>query len=90
MLGILEDAANIYCGRQGGHAGLREMREVERWFASTDMSYVFSFERICQSLDLDPNYIRLGLGRCRARQRRSRSLAIAAEQFDVLRAAIGE
>lgn len=89
MLALLEDAANVYCGRLGGRAGLRELREVERWLASTDLSYVFSFERICQTLDLDPGYIRLGLRRSRARQRENRSLMIAAEQFEVLRAAIG-
>jgi hypothetical protein len=90
MLAILEDAANVYCGRQGGGAGVRELREVERWFASTDLSHVFSFERICQALDLDPSYIRLGVRRSRARQRQKRSLVISAEQFEVLRAAIGE
>ena len=91
MLGVLEDAVNVYCGYYGrqGRAGLREVREVERWFASTDLSYVFAFERICQVLDLDPGYIRRGLSWVRAQQRRQRPLVISESQLDTLRAAMG-
>ncbi len=93
MLAVLEDAVNVYCGyygNQSGRAGLREVREVECWFASTDLSYLFAFERICQVLDLDAGYIRRGLYRVRTRERRLRPLVISESQLETLRAAMGE
>jgi hypothetical protein len=43
--------------------GRRRFDEVATWFESPDKSWLYAFERICEMLDLDPNYIRLGLQR---------------------------
>lgn len=43
--------------------GRRLFGEVATWFASPDKGWLYAFERICEALDLDPDYIRLGLQR---------------------------
>ncbi|NOT55850.1 MAG: hypothetical protein HOP18_14720 [Deltaproteobacteria bacterium] len=41
--------------------GQRLFREDALWFASSDHSWAFSFESICDQLNLDADYIRRGL-----------------------------
>jgi hypothetical protein len=89
MLGIFEDAVNIYCQRFSGRVSLRRLREVERWFESRDDAYIFSFERICQVLNLDADYIRRGLKSLRAQSRPARPADIPIEQYEALRATSG-
>jgi hypothetical protein len=68
MLAILEDAVRCFqehhsarCGNTG-----RIFRDAQLWlFASSD-DWVFSFENICATLGLDPQYIRRGLRSWRA------------------------
>jgi hypothetical protein len=43
--------------------------EAERWIESTDRSWVYAFETICDHLGLDVDYVRRGL-----RDRRERAL----------------
>jgi hypothetical protein len=43
--------------------GRHRFEEVAAWFASTDKGWLYAFERICEMLELDPDYIRLGLQR---------------------------
>ncbi len=90
MLAVLEDAVNIYLKRNGGRPGLRVFREIEQWFASTDDSYIFSFERICQALGLDAEFIRRGLREARKRNVLQHQPMISIEQYEALRAAMGE
>jgi hypothetical protein len=56
-------------------------REILAWFASPDRTWLFSFERICEALELDPDYLRRGLWR--------RAGALAAMADGRLRLAIG-
>ena len=63
MLAVLQDA--VECFQQ--HA-LSEcpwekqlFREVERWILARNSDWVFSFENICETLKLNPGYIRRGL-----------------------------
>src|SRR5262245_45942724 len=58
MIAVLEDAAYIYATRRGRRRGLRVLREVEEWLLSTDTTYVFSFESICDALGIDADGIR--------------------------------
>jgi hypothetical protein len=63
MLGILQDAVETYrkaCDPTR-RISPRTRREVCGWFASHDQSWPFSFERICEALDLDADYLRRGL-----------------------------
>jgi len=63
MVAILEDAIRVYCKEAGARNRRRKrlFREAEQWIESRDLSWVFSFERICQTLQLDPDYVRRGL-----------------------------
>ena len=69
MLAVLEDAVNIYCNPRNTRRGIRAVREIEQWFASTDTSYPFAFERVCQALGLNIDYVRRGVREARQRYR---------------------
>jgi len=58
---ILEDAIQIYCMEGSGRRNLQLRREAARWLHSSDHSWCFSFERICETLGLDPDCVRRGL-----------------------------
>jgi hypothetical protein len=65
LLGVLEDALHCfleYRFERKGKGG-RIFREVQEWFASTDTSWLYSFENICAILHLEPDYLRRGLQR---------------------------
>jgi hypothetical protein len=63
MLAVLEDAVLCYqrYARARGGAGRRLFVDAEAWLSSRDRSELFSFEAICDALDLDPDYLRQGL-----------------------------
>jgi hypothetical protein len=69
LLAVLKDAIHIYCtaGASWRRRNQRRFREVEEWFGSDDRQWLFSFERICEALDLDPQYLRRGLRTWRQR-----------------------
>jgi len=69
LLAVLKDAMHIYCtaGASWRRRNLRRFRETEEWFESDDREWLFSFERICEALDLDPQYLRRGLRAWRRR-----------------------
>jgi hypothetical protein len=74
MLAVLEDAVHIYqIGGRGDGRTRRLYAETERWFASTDTSWPFSFVRICQVLGLDPEYVLSGLRRWRVAREADRT-----------------
>jgi len=63
MLAVMEDAlVTFQCGLRSVNP-LRRRRgcEVEQWIASRESDPPFSFENICATLCLDPDYIREGL-----------------------------
>src|SRR6266550_8472992 len=60
-LAILHDAIQIYCMEGSGRRNLQLRREAARWLHSSDHSWCFSFERICETLGLDPDWVRRGL-----------------------------
>jgi hypothetical protein len=65
MLAVLQDAVKTF------EQGLRSRRaverqrfnEVDRWVASPDTDWPFTFENVCTCLGLDPDYMRDGLHR---------------------------
>jgi hypothetical protein len=65
MLGILRDAVDMYLKAltPGNRVPAKRLREVVAWFASHDRQWPFSFERICEALGFDSEYIRGGLYR---------------------------
>ncbi len=63
MLAILEDA--VACFQKYLFArdskGKAQFRDTEDWVFQRDDSGVFSFNIVCETLGLDPNYLRRGL-----------------------------
>ena len=63
MIAILEDAMRVVLAPTGGGIKRRERLRAEQWFAAVDWSYIFAFERICETLDFDPRSLRAKLRR---------------------------
>jgi len=67
MLAVLEDAVDSY----RKYALARDPREqayfleAKEWFSSDDRSWLFAFENICDVLEMNAEYLRLGLDRWR-------------------------
>jgi hypothetical protein len=75
MLAILSDAVwcfQRYCTATSA-PGRRLFREAERWLLLRDWGWTFSFERICEALDLDASNLRQGLKRWQERQQNGTS-----------------
>lgn len=69
QLAVLEDAILTF-HRFFGIERTRARRlfaEIEDWFASEETASPFTFVTICDTLNIDPDYIRSGLRRWRAR-----------------------
>lgn len=69
-LAVLEDAIRT-CQRYGGTRRRRERAmyaEAIGWIASRDRKHAFAFERVCEALGLDPDYVRRGVDRWRTTQ----------------------
>ena len=65
LLAVLEDAVVTflrYCNDRTTR-GKRLFRETQEWFASPERMSVCAFECICDHLNLDADYLRLGLQR---------------------------
>ena len=65
MAAVLEDAIRAFCQGAGaqGTRTLRLAREAGEWLESSDVSWPFAFENICDALALDPAWVRGLLGR---------------------------
>jgi hypothetical protein len=59
MLAVLEEAIRNYRKYLVTHPRL--FSEVVDWFLEKDSDWLFSFENICDVLELSPNHIRKGL-----------------------------
>ena len=81
MLAVLEDAVDSY----RKYALARDPREqacfleAREWIVSTDRSWLFAFENICDVLEMNADYLRSGLDKWR------RALAAAAMRHTELR-----
>lgn len=78
MAAILDDAVLTYCMPQVARArgGSRAEREAGEWIESMDRSWVFSFERICEALNLDAECLRRGVRTLKERSGRRRGVVI--------------
>jgi hypothetical protein len=63
MLAVLESAVEDFQKYvlARNPRGKRLFREAEEWFLEKDSEELFSFENICETLQLHPDYIRQGL-----------------------------
>jgi hypothetical protein len=60
MLAVLADAVRSYVGNRGArdHESRALFRETLAWFKSADRTTLFAFESICDTLDIEPDYVR--------------------------------
>ncbi|MGD9764070.1 MAG: hypothetical protein AB7V27_10180 [Candidatus Binatia bacterium] len=63
MLAVLEDALDCYqkyAIARDGHGQLL-FEEANQWIASADRGWFFSYENICETLEINAEYLRRGL-----------------------------
>ena len=74
MLAVLEDAVDCY--QKYSHArdprGQQMYDEARDWVISDDRSWLFSFENICDTLEINAEYVRRGLREWRERNNTGR------------------
>ena len=68
-MAILRDAIECYQNARSS----TDFTEAEGWILSRERGYLFSFESICELLDIDPGWLRRGL----KQWRRHRVVAVA-------------
>ncbi|MGC1676640.1 MAG: hypothetical protein WA740_03820 [Candidatus Binataceae bacterium] len=63
ILSVLEDAIECFmkCIDSATNKGQRLFREADEWIAHEDKRWVFSFDNVCDMLDINPEYMRVGL-----------------------------
>ena len=72
MIAVLEDAVDVYRKQADARdpRGEQLFQEAEAWIEDPDRTWLFSFQNICDVLDIDADYLRRGL---RAWKQRVRS-----------------
>src|SRR5882757_1977701 len=91
VLSVLEDAVECFmkCIDSSSNKGQRLFRDAEEWITLEDKKWVFSFDNVCEMLDVNPEYLRRGLREWkvrkldtieRARVARAEQAALAASQ----------
>ena len=63
LIAVLEDAVDVYRKQAGLHDARSKalFRDAEMWIEDADRTWLFSFQNICDVLDLDAEYLRRGL-----------------------------
>lgn len=63
VLSVLEDAIECFmkCIDSPTNKGQRLFRDAEEWINLEDKKWVFSFDNVCDMLDVNPEYMRRGL-----------------------------
>ena len=79
ILSVLEDAVECFmkCIDASSSKGQRLFRDADEWIALEDKHWVFSFDNVCDMLDINPEYMRRGLKDWK--QRKLEALERAAE-----------
>jgi transposase-like protein len=87
ILSVLEDAVDCFqkCIDSPTNKGQRLFREAEEWIFLEDKRWVFSFDNVCDMLDINPEYMRRGV-----RQWKERKLADLEQQAAVKAAVAAE
>ncbi len=85
MLAVLEDAVDCYQKYTDAKdpRGVEIFQESQDWVGSTDRTWLFSFENICDTLEINAEYVRRGLREWRdknAHARRPRATVLMAAE----------
>ena len=78
MLAVLRHAIQYFQKhmRARNDRGKKLFQEAEEWFLETNADWLFSFENICQTLELDPNYLRRGVLSWKEARLKARSVEV--------------
>jgi hypothetical protein len=87
ILSVLEDAVECFmkCIDAATNKGQRLFREADEWITHEDKRWVFSFDNVCDMLDINADYMRVGLNKWKERKieliarRRAEAEAAAAD-----------
>jgi hypothetical protein len=90
ILSVLEDAIECFmkCMDSATNKGQRLYREADEWIALEDKHWVFSFDNVCDMLDINPEYMRRGLRDWKQRKLEAMQRAAEARAEAVARAEI--
>jgi hypothetical protein len=90
ILSVLEDAIECFmkCMDSATNKGQRLYREADEWIALEDKHWVFSFDNVCDMLDINPEYMRRGLRDWKARKLEAMQRAAEAKAEAAARAEI--
>jgi hypothetical protein len=71
MFAVLEDGVQTYMKYLDSptRRGQNRFREAAEWIEREDKQWLFSFDNVCEALDIDPEYMRRGLRRWASLQR---------------------
>jgi len=70
ILSVLEDAVECFmkCIDSPTSKGQRLFRDADEWINLEDKRWVFSFDNVCDMLDINPEYMRRGLRQWKERR----------------------
>jgi hypothetical protein len=70
ILSVLEDAVECFmkCIDSPTSKGQRLFRDADEWINLEDKHWVFSFDNVCDMLDINPDYMRRGLKQWKERK----------------------
>jgi hypothetical protein len=70
ILSVLEDAVECFmkCIDSPTSKGQRLFRDADEWICLEDKHWVFSFDNVCDMLDINPEYMRRGLRQWKERK----------------------
>lgn len=70
VLSVLEDAVECFmkCIDSATNKGQRLFRDADEWITTIDKRWVFSFDNVCEMLDVNPEYLREGLRKWKERK----------------------
>jgi hypothetical protein len=87
ILSVLEDAIECFmkCIDASTSKGQRLFRDADEWIAHEDKRWVFSFDNVCDMLDINPEYMRSGLAKWKEKRldaiaRRRAAMVLEAER----------
>jgi len=88
ILSVLEDAIECFmkCIDSPNNKGQRLFRDADEWISLEDTLWVFSFDNVCDMLDINPQYMRRGLRNWKERKLEAMQLVAAAKAEAQVRA----
>ena len=65
MAALLSDGIEAYVAQKTSVQVTRRRNKIDasEWVDTVDLTYVFSFDNVCECLGINPDYLRLGLNR---------------------------